>query len=89
MAILASFTCFAPGSPVDQVLAPLAAFVPGSTSPVITMPAVVGRVLAVLLWGYLVLLPFAHGGLWINLYGRKALPKPRQRQAARGAAGSD
>jgi hypothetical protein len=34
--------------------------------------------LRAVLWGYLVLLPLAHGGLLFNFYGRRAFPKPIQ-----------
>jgi hypothetical protein len=38
----------------------------------------IGPLLTVGLWGYLALLPLAHGGLWLNLLGRRRLPGPLQ-----------
>jgi hypothetical protein len=41
--------------------------------------AVLGEILAPLLWGYLALLPLAHAGLWYNLLARRRLPGAWQR----------
>jgi hypothetical protein len=44
---------------------------------------VVNALLRVSLWAYLLLLPFAHAGLYYNFYGRRALPRPIQRALER------
>lgn len=39
----------------------------------------VGAVVGAALWGYLILLPVAHAGLFYNFYGRRSLPRLVQR----------
>jgi hypothetical protein len=74
MAMLCGFVCFGPDTPPGQILEPVGLWLGTSTTPVLEMPALVNQVVRAALWAYLVLLPFAHGGLWLNLYGKKALP---------------
>src|SRR5262249_61541970 len=52
----------------------------GSVAASVSEPwPLLGPVLTVALWGYLVLLPLAHAGLFYNFYARGRLPGPLQR----------
>ena len=75
MAMLCGFICFGPGSLPGQVLDGVGASLAPSTAPAIAMPSAVNGFVGAAIWAYLVLLPFAHGGLALNVYGKKALPK--------------
>jgi hypothetical protein len=61
------------GQPFDS-----AAWVWPSSSTLVPAPAAFGWLVGAALWAYLVLLPFAHAGLFYNFYGRKSLRKPLQ-----------
>ena len=76
--IMVSCLLFAhPGSAIDVWLG---ALLPAADLPVqVSGPDAVDVLLAVVLWTYLVLLPFARAGLSFNLYRRKALPSFLQR----------
>jgi hypothetical protein len=50
----------------------------GAAAPPVTPIAPLATVLTVALWGYLILLPLAHAGLYFNFYVRRALPGPLQ-----------
>jgi hypothetical protein len=76
MVMLGGVLFFYPDSFAAQWIDGLA--LPPSVAPEITMPAFVNLALAVALWGYLVLLPLAHAGLFYNFYARKSLPGPLQ-----------
>lgn len=78
MVIVCCFIFFHVGSYGDQLLS---AIIPTQliTSPAFVLPAVLQNALTVLLWTYLVLLPVAHGGLFLNFYANKGLPQPLQR----------
>jgi hypothetical protein len=67
------------GSAADRWLASLAPAAPalGSADPAWLAP--VNWALQLGLWGYLLLLPLAHGGLWVNLLAGRRLPGGLQR----------
>ena len=65
-----------PGSVVDGWLA---AVVPVAFAPSTPAPAPLRTLLAIVLWGYLLILPFARAGLAYNFYRKKALPGASQR----------
>jgi hypothetical protein len=56
----------------------LAAAAPAALPPSPAGAGLIGPLLTAGLWGYLALLPLAHGGLWLNLLGRRRLPGPLQ-----------
>jgi hypothetical protein len=66
-----------PGSPVDAWLAAIAS--PSGAPASAAGSALVNGALGAALIAYLVLLPFAHAGLYYNFYARRALPAPLQR----------
>ena len=79
MVIISCLIFFHPASWGDQLLS---YFVPAafySTAPGLSVPAALNVALAILLWGYLFLLPIAHAGLFYNFYGRRRLPRILQR----------
>jgi hypothetical protein len=90
MVVVCGLLYVVPGGAIDRWIA---AIVPASavTSSVTASAAVssgsglsiVNAVLAVSLWAYLALLPFAHAGLYYNFYGRRSLPGPVQRMFVR------
>jgi hypothetical protein len=63
---------FHPGSIADRLMTNL--HLAPSTNPSFAVPDFANILLAALLWGYLILLPFAHAGLFYNFYRRKHLP---------------
>ena len=74
MVMVSALMYMQPGSLGDQLLrawipAPAAGGQPGSEF----LPYV-NSVLSLLLWGYILLLPLAHAGLWYNFFARKPLP---------------
>jgi hypothetical protein len=71
--ILDCFVFFHPNSIGDQLIRPLAAYLPSTQSSGHAIP-LVGSIVAVCLITYLLLLPVAHGILFYNFYGRKSLP---------------
>jgi hypothetical protein len=68
---------FHPGSAVDQLVQQVipASMVLQAGPP---LPEWLAGVLRIALWGYLILLPLAHAGLFYNFYGRKRLVEPLQ-----------
>jgi hypothetical protein len=66
-----------PGSPVDLWLSALP--VSSASTEVANGPWALNALLGAGLWGYLLVLPFAHAGLSYNLYARKRLPGIVQR----------
>jgi hypothetical protein len=78
MVVVCGFLYVVPGGMVDRWVA---AVMPGSSAVGSSVPGapIVNVLLAASLWTYLVLLPFAHAGLYFNFYGRRSLPAPLQR----------
>ena len=78
MVVVCGFLYVVPGGMVDRWVA---ALIPGSPAVVSSLPgaAIVNLLLRASLWTYLVLLPFAHAGLYFNFYGRRSLPGALQR----------
>ena len=77
MVVLCCAFYFHPESLGDRALSML---VPATESVAsFEVPPVVNSALAIALWGYLILLPLAHAGLFYNFYGRKSFPVPLQR----------
>jgi hypothetical protein len=72
----------APGGWLDRWIAGIA---PAAGEAVAGTPGftVVNAVLHASLWGYLILLPLAHAGLYYNFYGRRSLPGAMQRMLER------
>ncbi len=78
MVVLAGLLYVTPGSAIDGWIGQVSGFV----HDVVTVPAggrIISAVLSVALLGYLVVLPFAHAGLYYNFYARRRLPAPVQR----------
>jgi hypothetical protein len=78
MVVVAGLLFVVPGGLVDSWIAAVtgpAAIVAGAPGAAAT---VVNTLLAAALWGYLLLLPLAHGGLFYNFYARRTLPGPLQ-----------
>lgn len=73
-AVLISLLYFEPGSFPGRQLESVAAMLPASTAPAMAVPGIVNEAMRIGLWAYLLLLPLAHGGLALNVYGRRALP---------------
>jgi hypothetical protein len=82
MVVLSALLFVVPGGMLDGWIA---AITPGATADVATPSgiAIVNSILRVSLWTYLVLLPFAHAGLYYNFYARRSLPRPLQRALER------
>jgi hypothetical protein len=82
MVVIASLLYVVPSGTIDGWIAAIvpvslaAAPAAVSNAPGVT---VINAALAVSLWTYLALLPFAHAGLYYNFYGRRSLPGPMQR----------
>ena len=79
MVIVCCVIFFHPGSYGDQLIR---IAIPASlaTAPAAAgMPAVINKLLEILLWTYLTFLPLAHAGLFYNFYRRKSLPQIIQR----------
>jgi hypothetical protein len=78
MVVLSGLLFVAPGGTLDGWIA---AMMPAASAAVAIAPgvAIVNSILHVSLWAYLVLLPFAHAGLYYNFYARRSLPRPLQR----------
>ncbi len=78
MVMLCGVLFFHPGSVGDYVAGLLFASAAPlvNTGPVLSL---VNQVLPVLLWTYLLLLPFAFAGIYYNFFARKPLPQPLQR----------
>ena len=77
--MICSIIYFYPSSLGDQFIANLV--IPVSTSTVglaTTINFRINLTLKFALWTYLLLLPFAYGGLFYNFYGKKSLPQPLQ-----------
>jgi hypothetical protein len=70
---------FHPGSYGDHIMSYLVSFSAVSVAPAFGMPAVVTWLVTAFLWTYLVLLLFAHAGLFYNFYGSRSLPSILQR----------
>jgi hypothetical protein len=73
--IVLSFLYAFPGSVVDQLVRRFVHAAPVVPAPVPALEAIISA----FCWTYLVLLPVAHAGLFLNFYGKKALPGPFQR----------
>jgi hypothetical protein len=76
MVIVCSLLFAHPGSGADLWLS---AWRPGSEIAVTAPLPLVNDVVGGVLWGYIVLLPFARAGLAYNMYVKKVLPGPLQR----------
>ncbi len=80
MVMLGGVLFFHPGSWGDRVAVWIVQAFGGSlVAPAAAPWPLAGAVLGVALWGYLVLLPLAHGGLFYIFYARGTLPGPLQR----------
>ena len=80
MVMLGGILFFHPGSAGDRLAVRLVELVGAGTLPVTAEPwPLLGTVLSIGLWGYLILLPLAHAGLFYNFYARGTLPRPLQR----------
>jgi hypothetical protein len=77
MVVVAGLLFVAPGGRLDYWIGLLS--VPAAPAALVTPPiAALNVLLAWALWAYLLLLPFAHAGLYVNFYARRALPGPLQ-----------
>ena len=78
MVVLAGVLYVVPGGRLDSWIAVIvpAGGVEAAIGPGV---AIVNAVLQASLWTYLILLPFAHAGLYYNFYARRPLPAPLQR----------
>jgi hypothetical protein len=87
MVILCGFLYLNPGGTLDGWIAALTGPVAGPVAQAgaATGPAAsaISAVLRGALWTYLVLLPFAHAGLYYNFYRRRSLPGPLQQALER------
>ncbi len=72
MVIACCLLFFHPGSFGDQIIGFLVPEVSPATQ--FIAPTGLNSILAAFLWGYFVLLPFAHAGLFYNFYAGKSLP---------------
>lgn len=80
MVMLGGVLFFHPGSWGDRAAVWTVQALGGSLgSPVAEPWPWAGAALGILLWGYLILLPLAHAGLFYNFYARGTLPGPLQR----------
>lgn len=79
LVMLSGVLFFGPGTPGADVIGYATAGLAASTAPPLAWPAPVVLGLGGILLGYLLLLPLAHAGLFVNFYGRKALWPPLQR----------
>jgi hypothetical protein len=76
MVIVCCLVFFHPGSTGDVAAA---ALLPSAVAPTPSLlNPWIGRVLATLLWAYVILLPFARFGQSYNMFAKKALPEPIQ-----------
>jgi hypothetical protein len=73
MVIVCCVLFFHPGSYGDQLISLTVPASFATSAPAVAMPTLVNTLMAALLWGYLILLPLAHAGLFYNFYGRKSL----------------
>ena len=79
MVMICGALYFYPSSLGDQFIASLVAPISTSTmTSATTVNSEIDMILKLILWIYLFLLPFAHGGLFYNFYGKKSLPRPLQ-----------
>jgi hypothetical protein len=79
MVIVASLIFMKPGSLVDEIAG---TWIPASSAVVQSGGGTLSYASiapAVFLWGYILLLPLAHAGLWYNFLARRALPRGLQR----------
>ena len=80
MVMLGGVLFFHPGSGGDRVAVWIVQAFGGSlVAPAAAPWPLAGTVLGVALWGYLILLPLAHAGLFYTFYARGTLPGPLQR----------
>ncbi len=80
MVMLGGILFFHPGSAGDRLAVWVMELFGGPPGPVGAEPwPHLGAVLSLALWGYLILLPLAHAGLFYNFYARGTLPRPLQR----------
>lgn len=80
MVMLGGLLFFHPGSGGDRVAVWVVQAFGGSLAGAVAPPwPLAGAALGVVLWGYLILLPLAHAGLFYNFYARGSLPGPLQR----------
>lgn len=80
MVIVCCVLFFHPGSYGDQLIALAVTAAPAAAAaPAPGFAAAANLLLAAFLWGYLVLLPLAHAGLFYNFYGGRSLPGRLQR----------
>ncbi|MEO7134077.1 MAG: hypothetical protein ABI024_07630 [Vicinamibacterales bacterium] len=76
MVMVCCLVFFHSGSAGDAIVSVL---LPPSPPPAVSLLSPwIGRVLATLLWAYVILLPFARFGQSYNLFAKKALPEPLQ-----------
>lgn len=83
MVIVCCLLFFHPGSYGDQLISLILPPYFGAFISTVPAPAALNTLLAVVLWAYLLLLPFAHAGLFCNFYGRKSLTNFLQRALER------
>jgi hypothetical protein len=78
MVMVSALIYMEPGSLADQLLS---GWTPVSTAmqPASESLLYVNSALSLLLWGYILLLPLAHAGLWYNFLARKSLPGALQK----------
>ena len=79
MVVVCCVIFFHPGSYGDQLLIWLTPAQMISAAPSLVLSPLWQNALAVVLWGYLILLPFAHAGLFLNFYANRSLPGFLQR----------
>ena len=82
MVMLVGVVFFFPESAGDRAVRAVFSWIPASSNPWSGGDAL-ATPLAIALVAYLALLPFAHAGLYVNLFGRRRLPPPLQRALER------
>jgi hypothetical protein len=79
MVIVCCVIFFHPGSYGDQLISFIVPVSLETATTTVAMSSAINKLLQILLWTYLILLPFAHAGLFYNFYKRKSLPRFIQR----------
>jgi hypothetical protein len=79
MVIVCCILFFHPGSYGDQLIALVMPASLATATATAAVPYAISKLVEVLLWAYLILLPLAHAGLFYNFYRRRTLPAFIQR----------
>jgi hypothetical protein len=79
MVVLSALIYMEPGSLADQLLREWTAISPAPVQPLSGFIPYVNSALSLFLWGYIIMIPLAHAGLWYNFLARQPLPGTVQR----------